>query len=305
MRRMHVWAMAILTPILGLALALNVGCGSKSSDGTTGETKSKDGKETAKSTSSGSKAEKTGVDGNYSGTLTGKVTYTGAPPNEDKANSELLIQMEKTDKAHCVDQATPAERMQQQWVISKDGGVANVFVWIQPVDNNHYFKVDKSKKTWEDKVVLDQPHCAFVPHALVMFTQYYDPESKKKDKKEKTGQVLLVKNSADINHNTNTGEENQIIPSKGEKEFKVTEVNKDLPIKCNIHGWMTGHIWSFEHPYAAVTKEDGTYEIKNVPVGATVRVIAWHEADGFIGDKKGKEVKLEEKTAENFSLGGK
>ncbi|MFL5242763.1 MAG: hypothetical protein ACJ8FY_11700 [Gemmataceae bacterium] len=302
MQRMHVWAMAILTPIFGLGLALNMGCGSKSSDGTTEVTKSKDGKETTKA---GGKGEKAAVDGNYSGTLTGKVTFKGAPPNEEKANSDLLAQMEKTDKPHCVDQASPAERTQQQWVINKDGGVANVFVWIQPVDTNHYFKVDKSKKTWEDKVVLDQPHCAFVPHALVMFTQYYDPDSKKKDKKEKTGQVLLVKNSADINHNTNTGEENQIIPSKSEKEFKVAEINKDVPIKCNIHGWMTGHIWAFEHPYAAVTKEDGTYEIKNVPAGATVRVIAWHEADGFIGDKKGKEVKLDEKTTENFELGGK
>src|SRR5260370_1580926 len=213
MKRMHVWAMAVLTPILGLALALNVGCGSKSSDGTTGETKTKDGKETTKSSG---KTEKTAVDGNYSGTLAGKVTYTGAPPNVDKVNSELLAQMEKADKNHCVDQATPAERSQRQWVINKDGGVANVFVWIQPVDNNHYFKIDKNKKTWEDKVVLDQPHCAFVPHALVMFIQYYDPDSKKKDKKEKTGQVLLVKNSADINHNTHTVDENQGLPSHSE-----------------------------------------------------------------------------------------
>ena len=36
----------------------------------------------------------------------------------------------------------------------------------------------------------------------------------------------------------------------------------------------------FDHPYAAVTKEDGTFEIKNVPTDVKLKVVAWHEGPG-------------------------
>jgi hypothetical protein len=51
---------------------------------------------------------------------------------------------------------------------------------------------------------------------------------------------------------------------------------------------MEAFIWSFDHPFAAISNADGTYEIKNVPTGVEVSVIAWHEA-GAPGN--GKEIK--------------
>ena len=32
------------------------------------------------------------------------------------------------------------------------------------------------------------------------------------------------------------------------------------------------------HPFAAVTKEDGVYEIKNAPAGVDVELVYWHES---------------------------
>lgn len=293
MRRVHLWAMAAAAPIVGLALVVSLGCGGKSE--VASETKEVK-KETGKS---GGSKEKTAVEGNYSGTLKGKVTFKGKAPDLDAATKELVAQMEKGDKAHCVDSATAAEKSQQKWIISKDNGLANVVVWIKPAEKNQYFKIDKSKKTWPDKVILDQPHCAFTPHVLVAFPQFWNPETKKT---EKTGQAFIVKNSAEINHNTNTGDDNQIIPAKGEKEFAIGKINELTPIKCNIHGWMTGYLWAFDHPFAAVTKEDGTFEIKGVPVGATVRFLAWHEEKGYVPDNKGVELKLEETTTKNIDV---
>ena len=46
-----------------------------------------------------------------------------------------------------------------------------------------------------------------------------------------------------------------------------------------------GESRAFDHPYATVTKPDGTYEIDNVPAGAEVIVFAWHEKGEF--SKKG------------------
>ena len=37
-------------------------------------------------------------------------------------------------------------------------------------------------------------------------------------------------------------------------------------------------VWSFDHPYFDVTKDDGNFEIKNVPNDVALEVIAWHES---------------------------
>jgi hypothetical protein len=293
--------MALFTPILGLALAVNLGCGSKSDTGDTdaqSESPKKGG-----SKDGGAKSAKTEVKGEYTGTLKGKVTFKGTKPDVTQINKELLAQMEKTDKAHCVEGASEAEITQQTWRISPDGGLANVVVWITPTEKNQFFKVDLTKKTWPEQVVLDQPHCAFVPHVAVLFPQYFDPAKKKL---EKTGQTFLVKNSAKTNHNTNTGAENKIIQSGGQEQFPFPDLNKATPVKCNIHPWMNGYLWAFDHPYAAVTDKDGNFEIKNVPVGATVRLKAWHEEVGNIPSKDGVEIKLDQpETTKNFDAENK
>ena len=50
-------------------------------------------------------------------------------------------------------------------------------------------------------------------------------------------------------------------------------------MKCDVHEWMHAWIYVSSHPYAAVTKEDGTFEITDVPPGEyNARV--WHESLG-------------------------
>ena len=49
-----------------------------------------------------------------------------------------------------------------------------------------------------------------------------------------------------------------------------------MPVVCNIHPWMKAYILSLDHPYMAVTGEDGTFEIKNMPAGQH-EFQFWHE----------------------------
>jgi hypothetical protein len=51
---------------------------------------------------------------------------------------------------------------------------------------------------------------------------------------------------------------------------------------------MSARVAVFKHPYFAVTKADGSFEIKNAPVG-TFRLFVWHEAIGYRGGEKGAE----------------
>jgi hypothetical protein len=82
---------------------------------------------------------------------------------------------------------------------------------------------------------------------------------------------------------------NQILPAKSKEPAKLdiafkpgkpTEAGGEQTVTfaCNIHTWMKGYAKVFDHPFAAVTKEDGTYEIKNAPAGVDVELVYWHES---------------------------
>ena len=51
---------------------------------------------------------------------------------------------------------------------------------------------------------------------------------------------------------------------------------------CNIHPWMKGYIIPRDDPYVTVSAADGTFEIKNVPAGATLEFQLWHERCGYL-----------------------
>src|SRR5262249_37666789 len=76
-----------------------------------------------------------------------------------------------------------------------------------------------------------------------------------------------------------------------------------IKVSCQVHGWMVGWVRAYDHPYFAITsvgasnlkdkdhskrvwedlssKDVGTFDIKNVPIGARVTLRAWHEDLGF------------------------
>src|SRR4051794_31667622 len=101
------------------------------------------------------------------GTLSGTVTLVGEmppmPPQEFTG----------TDKAVC-HQGSEFEQLKQTWLVNKSNkGVANAVVFLKaPADK--YFKLKPEDMSRKDTVVLDQPHCAFVPHVIALFPKYYD-----------------------------------------------------------------------------------------------------------------------------------
>src|SRR5262249_19695053 len=169
----------------------------------------------------------------------------------------------------------------------------------------------------KEPVVVDQPHCAFLPHSVVLFPEYVDPKTKKK---VPTGQTFIIKNDAERAHNTKVdggtanGLKNETLKPGTDMPLKELKASREpITISCQIHGWMSGYARAYDHPYAAVTlgydpkvkdhkaanfflkKDDpryGTYEIKDVPAGAKVRVIAWHPKAGYLGKSTGVEKTL-------------
>ncbi len=182
------------------------------------------------------------------------------------------------DKEHCLSKGDL--KYEDLIVDPKSKGVKYVVVWLRPdtEDRKDQFPKDKVHpnlaKAAPKNHVVDQPCCQFIPRIIAA----------------RAGDTLEVKNTSPVPHNVNYNSDaesfNVTIPSMAtHKPAKPLEA-QPTPIlfKCDIHSWMQGRIRVFDHPYFAVTKDDGTFEIKDAPVGKW-RLVVWHEG----GFHKGRE----------------
>ena len=57
-----------------------------------------------------------------------------------------------------------------------------------------------------------------------------------------------------------------------------------IPIRCDVHGWMNAYAGVMDHPYFAVSRAGGAFEIGAVPPG-TYLIEAWHEKLGTMTEQ--------------------
>lgn len=209
------------------------------------------------------------------GTIKGKIVYAG-----DKLPETVELKVDK-DQQHCLEKG---KLFGEEWVVNKDNkGIRWVFVWLSPDPTAAKKEVPihpSLKEIKDKKVTLDQPCCAFEPHALAV----------------REGQVVVAKNSSPIAHNFNYAGhplvnqgKNQLMPPKSEFEIDNLRADEKFPVSvsCNIHGWMKAYVRVFNHPYFAVTNENGEFEIKNAPAGDW-RLKVWHDS-GWRGGATGRD----------------
>jgi hypothetical protein len=208
------------------------------------------------------------------GTIKGQVFYGGKtiPPREK-------LKVDK-DQAHCL---AMGDLYSDEWLINaKNRGVRNVFVWLIQADPKSTDPLPihpKLKSVPTEPLVIDQPHCQFKPRCVQL----------------REGQVLLAKNSAPVPHNFHlvadprfNVERNFVMPPKSQNTVKDLKAQRlPMPLKCDIHGWMQGRVAIYDHPYFALTDEDGKFEIKLAPAGS-YRVMVYHEAVGYLDGAKGR-----------------
>jgi plastocyanin len=204
------------------------------------------------------------------GSITGKVTLKGgqAAAAERKAIDMAAVK-------ECADMHKEKKAGYETEVVSKEGGIRYVMVWIKDGLGEKKFTAPA------EPVELDQEGCVYKPHAFGMMA----------------GQKLLIKNTDPTLHNVHAlpkknEEFNNPQPAKGapiEKTFARTE--EPFLVKCDVHPWMGAYCGVFDHPFFAVTDKDGNFTIKDVPPGEyTIKI--WHEV------YPPKEVKVSVKTGD-------
>jgi hypothetical protein len=218
-------------------------------------------------------------DGNWV-TVKGQVILPEAEAKKALESAKVPVNV-TADQKHCNSKGPllPTDVI----VNPKNGGLKNVVVFLRPANKDRDPKFlpkdihpDFAKRT-PKALVIDQPCCQFEPRITV----------------GTSGDTLTIKNSSPVNHNSNyssdrNGSENPNIPPAGEYKFKNPLLAERLPIPlaCNIHPWMKAQIYVFDHPYFAVTDEDGKFEIKNAPKGA-FSIVYRHEG-GFHKGAEGR-----------------
>jgi hypothetical protein len=206
--------------------------------------------------------------------IKGHVVLPGDPPKPD-----VIDVSTHQDKGLCLKNGPV---LKEEWVVNKkNNGLKNVFVWIEPAGakRGDPFPQNlinpKLLKPAKNTVEIDQPCCQFIPHSLAA----------------QVGQNLVIKNSAPKPHNAkydtqNNGAQNPLLPPGGQHVIKNLQA-ESAPIKleCSIHPWMNAWIRIFDHPYFAITDEDGNFEIKDAPQGKFTLYL-WHDS-GWIGGRAG------------------
>ena len=192
--------------------------------------------------------------GALGGDITGKITLKGTPPKEVVLPLDPMCS--QTRKAG---ETPPTTRF---YVVDANGGLADVFVSLKSVTGT--FALDKIAELFvfeppETPVIIDQVGCEYVPYVLAV----------------QAGQKIVVKNSDPVFHNVHptprvegNPESNKAqLPNGKDLHFVFNQPEKFLRFKCDVHRWMFAYVNVVAHPFFAISGEDGSYTIKNVPPG--------------------------------------
>ena len=186
------------------------------------------------------------------GNITGSIMLEGTPPaaEEIRMNSDPV----------CLKQATTNST--EYYVVGAEGGLGNVFVYVKE-------GLSGSFPAPSETFAFDQQGCRYHPHVFGI----------------QVGQTLEIRNSDPTLHNihatpANNDEFNTGQPIQGmtfERTFDTPEIM--VPFKCDVHSWMNAWVGVLDHPFFAVTGDNGSFDISRLPPGDYV-IEAWHEILG-------------------------
>ena len=212
------------------------------------------------------------VDPATAGAITASVKFAGPVP------APAIIRIDGDPK--CVaENGGKTERAAESIVVGDGQTLQNVFVYVKDGLGKYSFPLPA------EPVVLDQQKCRYAPHVLGV----------------RVGQRLSIHNSDPLLHNVRVEGQvnrpfNMSTPLQGvsfDKSFATREVM--VPVRCDVHNWMSAFIGAMDHPFFGVTGADGRVALNGLPPG-TYTIEAWHEKLGTkteqitIGPKESKDV---------------
>jgi Carboxypeptidase regulatory-like domain len=187
----------------------------------------------------------------WGGTIKGTVRFTGAAVEQKKLPVTV-------DHSVC-----GKDKDAGDLVLSPEQGIRNVVVSLQPPPPDATWPVPLPM------VQMDQEQCVFVPRVVVV----------------PAGGTVEFLNTDRLLHNLHSA-------STGNPAFNRTQPRgRTVPIvftkpeiirvACDLHPWMRAWVVVAEHPFYAVTNDQGEFRLDHVPPGAYTLQL-WHESLGAV-----------------------
>jgi hypothetical protein len=195
------------------------------------------------------------VDPATAASIKGTIRYIGGNPPPKR--------IDMGEDPACVEANHGRRVFDEAVLVSHAGKLANAFVYIEKGLEGKNFAAPQTP------AVIDQRGCMFHPHVIGV----------------QINQPVQIVNSDPVTHNIHPlahlnrewnhsqGPEDPAL----NRRFAKREIM--IPVKCNIHGWMHAYIGVLDHPYFSVSKEDGSFEIPNLPPGSYTLAV-WQEQLG-------------------------
>jgi plastocyanin len=184
------------------------------------------------------------------GTIEGVVAFTGKAPD--------MKEIPKPSDPVC-----SAAKPKDNSVLVSNGGLKDVLVRIEVGGA-------KAGDVPTTAPQLKQDGCMYVPRVLGVVA----------------GQDIEVVNADKTMHNVHTykGQETVLNAGQPAGSAPIKKPASDeaaiIKVKCDVHPWMTAFVIATDHPFFAVTDENGKFKIDKVPPG-DYTVEAWHSEYGL------------------------
>ena len=148
-------------------------------------------------------------------------------------------------------------------VLSSTNGIRNVVVSLHGVPAGSKAPANPAPAK------MDQKQCVFVPRVVVV----------------PVGGTVEFLNSDRLLHNVRGGGKENPPFNRAQPHARTIAIGFKSPevlrVDCDLHSWMRGWIVVAEHPFYAVTNEEGEFVFENVPPGK-YKLQAWQEILGRV-----------------------
>ena len=186
-------------------------------------------------------------------TISGKVILKGMPPKPRP--------LDLSKEPDCVKMHAKNPLFAESVVSGPDNTLQNVVVYVSAGP-------PETAPPPLRPAPFDQQDCHYTTHVLAL----------------RSGQEIKISNNDPFSHNIHplakiNREWNRIQPP-GTPPFTYSyESEEFIPVKCNIHPWMQGYFAVLKTSHFAVTGEDGSFRLPDLPPGKYT-ITAWQESYG-------------------------
>jgi plastocyanin len=189
------------------------------------------------------------------GSVSGQVTLNGAPPKPKT--------LDLSKEPDCVKLHASNPLLSENVVVGAGNSLRNVVVYISAGDS-------EAAATAAPTVLYNQQGCHYTTHVLAV----------------RVGQEVKISNNDPFSHNIHplakvNREWNRMQPPGTPPFSYAFDREEIIPVKCNIHPWMSGYFAVLKTSHFMVTGDDGRFTLPNLPPGHYV-ITAWHEQYGTV-----------------------